>query len=488
MTAAWPAEAPGALHGEVYGPTMGVRLGFSPFTFDRDERVLRRDGRMVPLAPKVAEALALLLAEPGALVEKNALRDALWPEGFVEDGNLTQTIYLIRRALDPDGDGRAFVETVPKRGYRFVAPVTVLADAPPGRGMRERARFALRSAAALVAFAFASGGASVGSGWWLNPPALTGEAARAYAVGEYDWNRRTEPMLRAAMEQFTRVIELVPDDARGYAGLAAAYVTAGDWHYDRIAPTDVAFRKAAEYAHEALRRDPHSGEAMTSLGWIALARDVDLDRAERIFTTAIALRPNYAPTYEFMGIVHLYRGDAESARTMLRRATELDPLSPIDLYWYGSSLYYAHRFAEARTALRGVLDLDAQNASAHEVLALADTELGLRDEALHVIEHMPPKSMQEDSYTHREMAMAFTAMRTGQRLQRLPDLRPRDPQHVDTEMAAALCILLGRRDNALAWLRLGLRDPKARIERKMLALDPRFAAVHDDARFRALWS
>ncbi|MBV9408473.1 MAG: winged helix-turn-helix domain-containing protein, partial [Candidatus Eremiobacteraeota bacterium] len=282
---------------------MGLRLGFSPFTFDRDERVLRRDGRMVPLAPKVAEALALLLAEPGALVEKNALREALWPEGFVEDGNLTQTVYLIRRALDPDGDGRAFVETVPKRGYRFVAPVTVLADASAlrRRGVRERAVFALRSVAALAALAVASGGVSIGSGWWLNPPALTGEAARAYAVGEYDWNRRTEPMLRAGMEQFARVIELAPDDARGYAGMAAAYTTAGDWGYDRIAPRDVAFRKAEEYAREALRRDPHSGEALASVGWIALGRDNDVERAEHIYATALALRPNYAPTYEFMG-------------------------------------------------------------------------------------------------------------------------------------------------------------------------------------------
>src|SRR3979411_2274481 len=139
---------------------MGVRLSFPPFTFDRDERVLRREGAGVPLAPKVAEALGLLLAEPGALVEKNALRDALWPEGFIEDGNLTQTIYLIRRALDPDGDGRAFVETVPRRGYRFVAPVAAQRVAAPAR--RSGLAFALRTAAAVAVIAFAFGGVSLG--------------------------------------------------------------------------------------------------------------------------------------------------------------------------------------------------------------------------------------------------------------------------------------------------------------------------------------
>ncbi|MEA2721286.1 MAG: hypothetical protein QOJ39_3150, partial [Candidatus Eremiobacteraeota bacterium] len=370
---------------------MGVRLSFPPFTFDRDERVLRRDGTTVPLAPKVAEALGLLLAEPGALVEKNALRDALWPEGFVEDGNLTQTIYLIRRALDPDGDGRRFVETIPRRGYRFLAPVMPLAPAAPlapaqpaasaRRTAIARGAFALRAAAAAVAITVLSGGVSIGRGWSSSPAELTGEAARAYAVGRYNWNRRNESAVRTAIADFTRVVALVPNDARGYAGLADAYVTVGDWDYKQIAPRDVAFRKADEYAHEALRRDPRSGEAMTSLGWIALDRDYDLDRSERILRTAIALRPDQAPAYEFLGVARLYRGDAEGARASLRRATELDPLSPIDLVWYGKALYYGHRFAEARNAFHQLLELDATNKDARIMLALSEVELGMPAEA-----------------------------------------------------------------------------------------------------------
>src|ERR1700733_13210913 len=238
-------------------PDMGVRLSFPPFTFDRDERVLRRDGTTVPLAPKVAEALGLLLADPGALVEKNALRDALWPEGFVEDGNLTQTIYLIRRALDPDGDGRAFVETIPRRGYRFVAPVVREVALPAARRtIFSHAGFALRAAAAAFAIVVLSGGVSIGRSWSSTPAELTGEAARAYTVGRYNWNRRNESAVRTAIADFSRVVALVPNDARGYAGLADAYVTVGDWEYGRIAPRDVAFRKADEYAQEALRRDP----------------------------------------------------------------------------------------------------------------------------------------------------------------------------------------------------------------------------------------
>jgi DNA-binding winged helix-turn-helix (wHTH) protein/Flp pilus assembly protein TadD len=465
---------------------MGVRLAFPPFTFDRDERVLRRGGTTVPLAPKVAEALALLLAQPGALVEKNALRDALWPEGFVEDGNLTQTIYLIRRALDPDGDGRAFIETIPRRGYRFVAPVEEVRPAPPSRQTAlSRGAFALRAAAAAVAITVLSGGVSIGRSSSSTPPELTGEAARAYTVGRYNWNRRNESAVRTAMADFARVIALAPNDARGYAGLADSYVTVGDWEYTRIAPRDVAFRKAEEYAREALRRDPRSGEAMTSLGWIALDRDYDLERSERLLRMAIALRPDQAPAYEFLGIARLYHGDAEGARASLRRATELDPLSPIDLVWYGKALYYAHRFADARNAFRQLLELDAANKDARIMLALSDVELGHPAAARQTLAtlHLPPEK-------RRFMAMlsALVEVRAGRTPRNLPDLRPRDAAHVDTTTASALCMALGRRDDAIAWLKLELADPKERLARKMLSLDPRLTPMRDDARFRALWS
>ena len=464
---------------------MGVRLSFPPFTFDRDERVLRRDGATVPLAPKVAEALGLLLAEPGALVEKNALRDALWPEGFVEDGNLTQTIYLIRRALDPDGDGRAFVETIPRRGYRFVAPVRVAEPPSTRQTAMSRAAFALRAAAAAVAIIVLSGGVSIGRNWSSTPVELTGEAARAYAMGRYNWNRRNEAAVRIAIADFQRVVALAPNDARGYAGLADAYVTVGDWEYTRIAPHGAAFRKAEEYAKEALRRDPRSGEALTSMGWIALDRDYDLDRAERTLRTAIALRPDQAPAYEFLGVARLYRGDAEGARASLRRATELDPLSPIDLMWYGRALYYGNHFVEARNAFRQLLELDALNKDAGIMLALSEVQLGHSAEARRSIAslRLPPEKRR-----YKAMLSALIDIRSGRMPRELPDLRTSGHEHVDSTLASALCLALGRRDDAIAWLKVGQKDPRARLSRGMLSVDPLLAPMRDDVRFRALWS
>jgi DNA-binding winged helix-turn-helix (wHTH) protein/tetratricopeptide (TPR) repeat protein len=459
---------------------MGARLAFPPFTFDLEERVLRRGGAVVPLPPKAADALTLLLAAPGMLVSKERLRDALWPEGFVEDGNLTQTIYMIRRALDPGGDGRAFVETIPRRGYRFVPAVETVAAI--GAQPRSPIRFALRSLAAAAVIAFAFGGVSGGNVAVREPAPLSAEAARAYAVGRFTWSRRTEAGMRASIGHFGRVIALAPGDARGYAGLADTYAEIGDWGFTAIAPTTVAYRRAEALARDALRRDPHSGEAYSALATVALQRDGDLARSEADLRAAMAYKPDHGPAYELLGILRLDRGDADGASRALRRATELDPLSPMNLVWYGKSLYYAKRFDEAHTALRQLSDLDALNFGAVEIIALTDLELGLRDEARATLAKFvfPPQK-----HDFSAMLTAFVETRSGRRPRTLPDLRPR-AGHIDVITAAALCLALGRRDDALSWLAFGMRDRETRNARGLIQLDPRLASLRGDARFQAL--
>ncbi|HKE03605.1 MAG TPA: winged helix-turn-helix domain-containing protein [Blastocatellia bacterium] len=100
---------------------------FGPFRLDTDERLLMRDGRVAPLPPKVFDTLVVLVENSGRVVSKDELMESLWPDTFVEESNLTQNISQLRRAL---GDGAAeaqYIETIPKRGYRFVANVQPLA-------------------------------------------------------------------------------------------------------------------------------------------------------------------------------------------------------------------------------------------------------------------------------------------------------------------------------------------------------------------------
>jgi TolB-like protein/DNA-binding winged helix-turn-helix (wHTH) protein/Flp pilus assembly protein TadD len=96
---------------------------FGPYRLNASARVLLRDGTVVPLTPKAIDILAVLVKNSGELVGKEELMKAVWPDAFVEEGSLTQNISILRKALGPDADGGPYIETMAKRGYRFVAQV-----------------------------------------------------------------------------------------------------------------------------------------------------------------------------------------------------------------------------------------------------------------------------------------------------------------------------------------------------------------------------
>ena len=96
---------------------------FGRFRLSTAERVLLRQGELVPLTPKVFDILLALVENGGRLVEKDDLMKRVWPDTFVEEGNLTQNISLLRKALGDGIAGQQFIETIPRRGYRFVTPV-----------------------------------------------------------------------------------------------------------------------------------------------------------------------------------------------------------------------------------------------------------------------------------------------------------------------------------------------------------------------------
>src|SRR5262247_1282518 len=100
---------------------------FGPFRLDADERLLMRDGRITPLPPKVFDTLLVLVENSGRVVSKDELMQSLWPNTFVEESNLTQNISQLRRALGDGASEAQYIETIPKRGYRFVRRVQPLA-------------------------------------------------------------------------------------------------------------------------------------------------------------------------------------------------------------------------------------------------------------------------------------------------------------------------------------------------------------------------
>ena len=99
---------------------------FESFQLEPEERRLTRDGELVSLTPKAFDTLVFLVERAGHLVEKEELMKALWPDSFVEESNLSQYIFTLRKTLGETEDGGQFIETVARKGFRFVPFVTKL--------------------------------------------------------------------------------------------------------------------------------------------------------------------------------------------------------------------------------------------------------------------------------------------------------------------------------------------------------------------------
>jgi pimeloyl-ACP methyl ester carboxylesterase len=109
----------------------GEIFRFGPFVLDVDEHALTRAGAPVALTPKLFDLLRILVSSEGRLLEKGVLMQAAWPDTVVEEGNLTKGVFLLRQALGDTGEDRTFIETVPRVGYRFVAPVVRVGATAP---------------------------------------------------------------------------------------------------------------------------------------------------------------------------------------------------------------------------------------------------------------------------------------------------------------------------------------------------------------------
>lgn len=187
---------------------------FGDFRLDATNRLLLRQTETVPIPPKVFDLLLVLVERPGQVVEKDELMRLLWPDTFVEDNNLTVSMSALRKVLGEGKDGAKFIETIPRRGYRFVAPLIEQAETPPLKKAEVELFAALESAKpanplpptppptfparsnhrkvleagfwtnrnfwaviGLLALAL-----MVGGWWWLKPAIFTSGAIRSIAV------------------------------------------------------------------------------------------------------------------------------------------------------------------------------------------------------------------------------------------------------------------------------------------------------------------
>jgi DNA-binding winged helix-turn-helix (wHTH) protein len=102
----------------------GGQYRFGPFHLDVTERELRRDREIVPMAAKAFDLPLILVQRAGRTFTRSELLESLWPGAVVEESNLSQTIFLLRKALGENGKDSGYILTVPRRGYKFIGNVS----------------------------------------------------------------------------------------------------------------------------------------------------------------------------------------------------------------------------------------------------------------------------------------------------------------------------------------------------------------------------
>jgi DNA-binding winged helix-turn-helix (wHTH) protein len=116
----------------MHGSVICRKLRFGPFELSIGERVLRRDGRVLPLGDRALDILTYLADRPGEVIAKQELMDQVWPDVTVEEGSLRVHIAAIRKALGDGQFGNRYIANIKGRGYSFVAPVVRLEDGKDG--------------------------------------------------------------------------------------------------------------------------------------------------------------------------------------------------------------------------------------------------------------------------------------------------------------------------------------------------------------------
>src|SRR5262245_12091073 len=295
---------------------------FGPFRLDLAEKALSKGGKFVALTPKAFDTLLILIEKGGRLVEKEELMKQLWPDTFVEENSLSQNIYLVRKALGEDSQGARYIETVPRRGYRFTAPVRqvsavdttigtdifvaendvraephatsspLLAPLLPPRRISRTLFLALAPALTLLAILTTDERKHLTWRSTENP-----EAYQAYARGLFFWNKRSEDGLSRSIGYFNEAIAKDPRYALAWAGLADAYAVTGYLRY-KFMPAGAAYREAEEAAMKALDIDRTMAEAYTALSVVRAYRDSDLPGAEKEIKKAVALKENSATAHQ----------------------------------------------------------------------------------------------------------------------------------------------------------------------------------------------
>ena len=309
------------------------------------------------------------------------------------------------------------------------------------------------------------------------------EAYQAYLKGRYFWNKWTSEGMRTAIEFYERALEIDPQYAMAWAGIADSYGVLGSM---KTVPPPQAFPRAKAAALRALELDPGLADAQASLGYLRWFFDWDWPAAELAFREALRLNPSYATGHRWYGQFLSSMGRHDEALGEVLRALDLDPLSIIIHTAVGDVFFFARRFDDAIGYYRKALEMDREFLAGHSDLARALEFSGRVEEAIGEYEKAIRLAGKSDFDPSIGLANALAvAGRRGEAVGVLEELRRRRTErYISLWGLASISARLGEQENALEWLERAYDEHDSTLV--WLKVHPRFDALRTSARFQRL--
>jgi DNA-binding winged helix-turn-helix (wHTH) protein/tetratricopeptide (TPR) repeat protein len=494
---------------------------FGPFRLVPAEHLLLREETPVPLAPKAYELLVALVKRHGRLASRDELMHEIWPDSFVEEINLTVNISLLRKTLGEQPDGRQYIGTVPKRGYRFDAvvciaqqesnevqvenppehqapgglPASEAVPALPADGGRKSipwryaVTFAMALIVALAGFLLWHLRRSTTAGLPPNVPhhvvdagTENAQAQALYARARALWDKRSVESVQQSLDLFEQAINADPRYAAAYTGLADSYITAGSYGNSFLAPR-TAMPKAEEAVRKALELDDGQADAHASLAYIKLT--YDWAGAETEFKRALALDPNDAHIHHWYSHELMAQGRILESHEQSEQALALAPTDRVineHMAWHH---LMAREYSRSIPQALKAIEIDPSFVQAHRVLGLDYLYTGRFAEACAEfkkgvdLSHGDPVAQ---AYLARCYALSH---HTGEAHQILDALvKDAEERYISSAEIGAVYAALGDEANCLTWLMKAVQEKASALI--YLNVDPVFDRMHANPGFQAI--
>lgn len=314
------------------------------------------------------------------------------------------------------------------------------------------------------------------------------EAYKYYLQGQYYWKKRDKENIQKAIDAFNQAVDIDPNYARAYAGLANVYVVRSLVTFNPL-PSREASVLARDYAEKAVSLDDNLSESHAALGVVLERCEWNWEAAEREYLRAIELNPDYSQTYYWYSNLLSVTGRHEEAMTQILKFQGLEPFSSVADMNIGRVSYYARRYDESYEQLNKALNKDPNNTGAKYIIGLIHLQKGKYEEALKIFEKLYA-SDKKDQKLLAIPALAFTYGKMNRKINALKLLSDLDEfaknDYIPARERAFIYLGLNDKDAAIFWLEKSFQERSS--VSASINVEPLFDNLRADPRFQAIIS